>query len=175
MLETPIAGSAPSADRAAWPAVYALAFGAFGVVAAELLPVSILTPVAVDSGASLGAVAQSVAMTAAVAAITGPLLVLGAGRVDRRPLIWMLMALLIVSSLVGAFAPDRAERAGALMAVALQVAIASGAVMGGVLIDNIGPTGVMAYAAVAVLGGALTILTFGRAEERRRVCDGCPA
>ncbi len=404
MLEARTAAAAPGADRAAWPAVYALAFGAFGVVAAELLPVSILTPMAVDLDTSLGAVGQSVTMTAVVAAIAGPLLVLGAGRIDRRILIWMLMALLVGSSLISAFAPnlqvllfgrsllgvalggywalttalalrlvpaaevsraiaiivmgvsaatvfavplaaalgaivgwratflaaagfgvvslaiqaavlprmpstgavgfaafrlalsrrailiglgvsivvtsghfagftfirpfleevsglsisavsaalmafglgglagnaaagalatrspawafgssalliataalalvlqgqsaavglvatglwgfafggvpvsasvwnarvasDVAESAGALMAAAFQIAIASGAFMGGALIDSIGPSGVLAYAAIAVLVGALTILTVGRAEERRRALNGCPA
>ena len=34
---------------------------------------------------------------------------------------------------------------------------------------------VLAYAAIAVLIGALTILTVGRAEERRRALNGCPA
>ncbi len=51
-------------------------------------------------------------------------------------------------------APDLAESAGALLASSFQVAIASGALIGGFLIDGVGPNGVIVYAAAAVVLGA---------------------
>ncbi|KQO69730.1 transporter [Methylobacterium sp. Leaf87] len=94
----------PWAHTAAWPAVFSLSFGVFGLVTAEFLPVSLLTPMAAELGVSNGAVGQAMTATAAVAAIAGPLLVLGSGRLDRRSIVWTLMALLAVSSLLTAFA-----------------------------------------------------------------------
>lgn len=90
--------------RTAWPAVFSLSFGVFGLVTAEFLPVSLLTPMATELGVSNGTVGQAVTATAAVAAIAGPLLVLGSGRVDRRAIVWALMALLIASSVLTAYA-----------------------------------------------------------------------
>lgn len=87
-----------------WPAVFSLAFGVFGLVTAEFLPVSLLTPMAADLGVSNGAVGQAITATAVVAAVAGPLLVLGSGRIDRRSIVWTLMALLAVSSVLSAYA-----------------------------------------------------------------------
>ncbi|WP_279482893.1 MFS transporter [Aureimonas sp. SK2] len=91
-------------SRAAWPAVFSLSFGVFGLVTAEFLPVSLLTPMAADLGVSHGAVGQAITATAVVAAFAGPLLVLGSGRLDRRIIVWALMAMLVVSSVLTAFA-----------------------------------------------------------------------
>jgi predicted MFS family arabinose efflux permease len=90
--------------RAAWPAVFSLSFGVFGLVTAEFLPVSLLTPMAAELGVSNGAVGQAITATAVVAAFAGPLLVLGSGRLDRRAIVWALMAMLVVSSVLTAFA-----------------------------------------------------------------------
>ena len=68
------------------------------------LPVSLLTPMAADLGVSLGALGQAITATAVVAAFAGPLLVLGSGRVDRRYIVWALMAMLIGSSALAATA-----------------------------------------------------------------------
>lgn len=46
-------------------------------------------------------------------------------------------------------APDHAESAGGLLLTAFQVAIASGAVLGGLLVDGFGPRGPIGYCAVA--------------------------
>ncbi|WP_082666469.1 MFS transporter [Aureimonas sp. AU4] len=90
--------------RAAWPAVLSLSFGVFGLVTAEFLPVSLLTPMAAELGVSNGTVGQAITATAVVAAIAGPLLVLLSGRLDRRLIVWVLMGLLVLSSLLAATA-----------------------------------------------------------------------
>lgn len=57
-------------------------------------------------------------------------------------------------------APDHAEGAGGLLVAAFQVAIATGAIGGGLLVDRAGPLGAPAYAAVAMLLGL--VLTWRR-------------
>ncbi|MFD2236557.1 MFS transporter [Aureimonas populi] len=101
--------AAPAADAqsetpAAWAAVFSLAFGVFGLVTAEFLPVSLLTPMASELGVSNGAVGQAITATAVVAAIAGPLLVLFSGRLDRQKIVWGLMAMLVVSGILSAYA-----------------------------------------------------------------------
>jgi predicted MFS family arabinose efflux permease len=59
-------------------------------------------------------------------------------------------------------APDEAESAGGLLVTAFQVAIAGGAIFGGLLVDGFGPTGAFVYAGVAMLLGGLLVLSLGR-------------
>lgn len=55
-------------------------------------------------------------------------------------------------------APDQAEAAGGLLVAAFQIAIAVGAIGGGLLVDHVGALGAPAFAMVAVgLGGLLTL------------------
>ncbi|MGN6529631.1 MAG: MFS transporter [Burkholderiaceae bacterium] len=58
-------------------------------------------------------------------------------------------------------APDQAEAAGGLLVAAFQVAIAAGAVGGGLLVDRIGALGGPAFAIAAILPGALLALRHG--------------
>lgn len=95
-----------SASPAAWLAVLSLAFGAFGLVTAEFLPVSLLTPMAAELGVSNGMVGQAITATAVVAAIAGPLLILFSGRLDRQKIVWGLMATLVFSNILSAYAPN---------------------------------------------------------------------
>jgi predicted MFS family arabinose efflux permease len=62
-------------------------------------------------------------------------------------------------------APDLAESAGGLLLMAFQVAIATGAVFGGFLVDGFGPRGPIGYCAVAAALAALAALV----ETRRPV------
>ncbi|SEK30858.1 MFS transporter, DHA1 family, purine ribonucleoside efflux pump [Roseateles sp. YR242] len=58
-------------------------------------------------------------------------------------------------------APDQAEGAGGLLVAAFQVAIASGAIGGGVLVDHMGALGGPAFAATAITLGTLLTLRHG--------------
>jgi hypothetical protein len=49
----------PQAGAPRWPAVASLALGVFGLVTAEFLPASLLTPMARDLGISDGAAGQA--------------------------------------------------------------------------------------------------------------------
>lgn len=86
-----------------WAGVISLSLGVFGLVTAEFLPASLLTPMSHDLGVSIGAAGQSVTMTAVVGAIAGPAVVVGTSRFDRRYTLLVLTSLLIVSSLIAAF------------------------------------------------------------------------
>lgn len=65
-------------------------------------------------------------------------------------------------------APDIAEPAGALLASAFQIAIAGSALVGGILIDSVGPEGPIALAAAATLIGGTFMVVNGRALETRQ-------
>ncbi|KQO75923.1 MFS transporter [Rhizobium sp. Leaf262] len=91
-------------EHAAWGAVVSLALGVFGLVTAEFLPISLLTPLSEDLGISSGVAGQSITVTALVAAIAAPGVVIGTRNINRR---WTLLALtitLIISSMLAAFA-----------------------------------------------------------------------
>ncbi|CAN7697387.1 MFS transporter [Mesorhizobium caraganae] len=87
-----------------WGAVVSLALGVFGLVTAEFLPASLLTPMAADLGVSEGVAGQAVTATAVVGAIAAPTMAIITRWMDRRLVMWMLSSFLIVSNLLAAFA-----------------------------------------------------------------------
>lgn len=89
-----------------WAAVVSVALAMFGLISGELLPVSILTPMADELNISIGAAGQAVTATAIIAAIASPAVVLGAGRFDRRILILCMTAALALSSLLAAISTN---------------------------------------------------------------------
>ncbi|TIM07687.1 MFS transporter [Mesorhizobium sp.] len=88
----------------AWGAVISLALGVFGLVTAEFLPASLLTPLAQDLGVTEGTAGQAVTATAVVGAIAAPTMAIITKRLDRRLVMWGLTVLLILSNLLAAFA-----------------------------------------------------------------------
>lgn len=88
----------------AWGAVVSLALGVFGLVTAEFLPASLLTPLAQDLRISEGTAGQAVTATAIVAAIAAPTMAIATKRVDRRHVMVGLTLLLIASSILAAVA-----------------------------------------------------------------------
>ncbi|MBN9451127.1 MAG: MFS transporter [Bosea sp.] len=93
-------------DKPAWAAVTSLTFGVFGLVTAEFLPASLLTPMAADVGVSVGAAGQAVTATAVVGGIAGLAAAIVTRGIDRRIVIWSLTGLLIVSSIIAAVATN---------------------------------------------------------------------
>ncbi|TIT48284.1 MAG: MFS transporter, partial [Mesorhizobium sp.] len=82
-----------------WFAVLSLAATSFALVSAEFLPASLLTPMARDLGVSEGVAGQAVTATAIVGAIAAPTMAIITRRMDRRLVMWMLTAFLILSNL----------------------------------------------------------------------------
>ncbi|MBW6390697.1 MFS transporter [Billgrantia antri] len=92
--------------RPAWGAVVSMALGVFGLVTAEFLPASLLTPMAADLGITEGMAGQAVTATAAVALLTSLLISTATRRIDRRHVLLGFSALLVASNLMVAFAPN---------------------------------------------------------------------
>lgn len=87
----------------AWMAVFSLAMGVFGLLTAEYLPASLLTPMAAELGVSEALAGQAVTVTA-VAALFSGLLLPGLTRgVDRRVVLLGFSVLMIASNLLVAF------------------------------------------------------------------------
>ncbi|MFC3692246.1 MULTISPECIES: MFS transporter [Methylopilaceae] len=101
--------AAPSVDEspsASWGAVFALSLCAFGLVASEFMPVSLLTPIAQDLGVTEGQAGQAIAVSGAFAVLTSLSISSVAGGLDRKTLLLALTALTIVSGAVVAAAPN---------------------------------------------------------------------
>jgi predicted MFS family arabinose efflux permease len=72
-------------------------------------------------------------------------------------------------------ASDQAELAGGLLTSTFQVAIAMGAVFGGVLVDHLGAVSASAYAGLAAASGVGLVLTVLRARQAPAPtpCEAC--
>ncbi|WP_430390693.1 MFS transporter [Dyella sp. 20L07] len=92
-------------EKPAWGAVFSLALGVFGLVTAEFLPASLLTPMAASLGVTEGMAGQAVTITAVVAMVTSLFIATVTKRIDRRLVLMAFSVLLIVANLLVAFAP----------------------------------------------------------------------
>ena len=102
-----VAGDAarpPEQGPPAWGAVISMSFGVFALVTAEVLPASLLRPLAEGLGVTEGAAGQAVTVTAFVGLLTSLFISTVIGRLDRR---WVLMAfsvLLVAANVIAASA-----------------------------------------------------------------------
>ena len=103
-LDTDLSSVKTERVAPAWAAVFSLMLGAFSQVTAEFLPASLLTPIATDLGVSVGAAGQVVTATSLVGIVAGVAMTIVTRAMDRRLVLWMLTALLIVSNLLSATA-----------------------------------------------------------------------
>ena len=99
-------GIASTEAAPAWRAVAALALSTFTCVTTEFLPVGLLTNIASSLHVSEGAAGLMITMPALAAAVTGPLLIILAGRSDRRIVLLLLASLLVLSNVLAAMAPN---------------------------------------------------------------------
>lgn len=107
----------------AWLAVFSLAMGVFGLLTAEYLPASLLTPMALDLGVSEALAGQAVTVTAVVALFAG-LLVPGLTRsLDRRVVLLGFSTLMVASNVLVALSSS--------LAVLLAMRILLGIALGG--------------------------------------------
>lgn len=100
------AADAVKPPKAQWGAVYSLSLGVFGLIVAEFLPASLLTPMAAGLNISEGMAGQAVTATAIVALVSGLFITAVTGQMDRRKVLLWFSVLQIVSSVVVAFAPS---------------------------------------------------------------------
>ena len=90
----------------AWGAVFAVALGAFVLVASEFMPVSLLTPVARDLGVTEGQAGMSIGISGAFAVVTSLFIARLAGNLDRKFLLSGLTLLMILSGTLAAVAAN---------------------------------------------------------------------
>jgi predicted MFS family arabinose efflux permease len=94
--------------EAAWGGVFALALGAFALVASEFMPVSLLTQVSADLHVTEGQAGQAISVSGAFALVTSLSISSVAGKLDRKLLLLALTLMMIVSGTLTAFAPNYA-------------------------------------------------------------------
>lgn len=97
---------APASAAAAWPAVAAVSVGTFVMVSTEFMPIGLLTDIARGLQVTDGVAGLMVTMPGVLAALAAPGLGVAAGRLDRRTVMVALTALLLVSNLMAALAPN---------------------------------------------------------------------
>lgn len=95
-----------SEGKPAWLAVASMSLGVFGLVGAEFLPASLLTPMAAELGVTEGMAGQAVTITAAVALLTSLCITTVVRSFDRRRILLAFSFLLILSNLLVAAAPN---------------------------------------------------------------------
>ena len=96
----------PPVERASWSSVLSLALGVFGLVTAEVLPASLLTPIARALDVSEAFAGQAVTATAFVAFFAGLLAATVTRGLDRRLVLMGFSILMVVSNLLVAAAPS---------------------------------------------------------------------
>ncbi|MFN2048839.1 MFS transporter [Pantoea agglomerans] len=107
----------------AWLAVFSLTMGVFGLLTAEYLPASLLTPIARDLGVSESLAGQAVTVTAVIALFAGLLIPRLTRSLDRRIVLLSFTALMIFSNLLVALS------SGIVMLLAMRILL--GIALGG--------------------------------------------
>ncbi len=95
-----------STSAAAWRAVWSVAAATFLLVTTEYLPVGLLSDIASAMRVSEGVAGLAVTVPGIVAALAAPATLLGASKLDRRVLMWVLTAAIIASNALAAIAPS---------------------------------------------------------------------
>jgi len=89
-----------------WSAVGSMALCASMLIASEFMPVSLLTPIAADLGATSGMAGQAISISGLFAVATSLLIATISGRFDRRNVLIGLTILMLVSLALIALAPN---------------------------------------------------------------------
>lgn len=89
-----------------WSGVFAMTLCVFALIASEFMPVSLLTPMAVDLQVSEGMAGQGIAISGAFAVLTSLSISWVTRTLDRKLLLLALAGLMAVSGLIVGLAPD---------------------------------------------------------------------
>jgi predicted MFS family arabinose efflux permease len=108
-------------DRRGWVAVLSVALGSFVLVLSEFLPIGLLPAIAADLHVSIGTTGLLVVATGLTGAIGAPVVTVFTSRVDRRFVLLALTGLLVLSDVLGAFAPNLAVLLVARMLLGLGI------------------------------------------------------
>jgi predicted MFS family arabinose efflux permease len=158
--ESAAPGSAPQTSPGNhWPAVSAVTLGTFLLVTAEQLPIGLLTAVGSALSVSEGTAGLMVTVPSLVAAVAAPVVPALVGALDRRLLLLGLMALMTLSNLASAAAPNFAV----LVSSRVMVGVAIGgfwAVAGGLAVRLVSTENVPRATAI-IFGGVGAANVFG--------------
>lgn len=94
------------ADRGAWAAVGSMSLCVAMLIASEFMPVSLLTPMAEGLGATPGQTGQAISISGLFAVATSLAITTVAGRINRKTVLVVLTALMMISLVVVAMAPS---------------------------------------------------------------------
>jgi len=97
---------APVLQARNWSAVGSMAMCVALLIAAEFMPVSLLTPIASDLHASVGMAGQAISISGLFAVITSLLIATFAARYDRKHVLLGLTAVMLLSLVLIAVAPN---------------------------------------------------------------------
>lgn len=92
--------------RQIWSAVGSMALCVAMLIAAEFMPVSLLTPIAHDLGATEGMAGQAISISGLFAVVTSLFIATVAGRFDRRHVLIALTGIMLASLVLIALAPN---------------------------------------------------------------------
>lgn len=154
-----LSAPAPHHARNPWPAVIAAGLATFSVVTTEMLPVGLLTAIAPSLGMTTGQAGLMVSLPALLAAVFAPLVVVIAGRMDRRRMLAALLALLALANTASALAPSW----GWMLAARVLLGLCIGgiwAVAGG-LAARLVPAAAVGLAASIIFGGVAAASVLG--------------
>ena len=96
----------PISRRRTWSAVGSMSMCVTMLIAAEFMPVSLLTPIAADLGATEGMAGQAISISGLFAVVTSLLIPTVASRFDRRHVLMTLTGVMLASLLMIASAPN---------------------------------------------------------------------
>ncbi|OTP72233.1 putative transcriptional regulator [Caballeronia sordidicola] len=101
-----LCSDAAGARPAYWSGVFAMSLCVFALIASEFMPVSLLTPMANDLHVTEGMAGQGIAISGAFAVLTSLSISALAGSMNRKIMLLGLTALMAVSGVVIALAPN---------------------------------------------------------------------
>jgi len=113
----PITPASLTLRHGGWPAVHAVALAIFAVVTTEMLPVGLMAPIASSFDIAVGVAGLTISVPAMVAALFAPLIIVMAGRIDRRHILAGLLVLLVAANLMAMFAASFSWLVGARILV----------------------------------------------------------
>ncbi|MEC4766062.1 MFS transporter [Halomonas sp. CUBES01] len=142
-----------------WWAVVAVMMGIFLLVTAEQLPIGLLSQVASSMGVTPGMAGLMVTVPGVVAAFSAPLLPVAVGRLDRRVMLTLLMAVMVVGSVLTALASSFVL----LLASRVLVGVSIGGfwAVAGSIAPRLVPAGQVSKAMTIIFGGVAAASVLG--------------
>ena len=95
-----------TSTQGSWFAILAVAIAAFALVTSEFLPVGVLNSVAADLHISVGTAGLIITVPGIMAAIAAPLLPVSVKQLDRRYVLILLTAIMVIANTITAFAEN---------------------------------------------------------------------